>query len=785
MTAKPERVPDPLTDDFKRSIEWHLDHGHRLIRLRRADGSGGDPKAPADPGWRKSQGLSKRQAFRAVRDGHNLGWAPSGDYIIIDVDMHGKDGLATFDRFKSLLPPLSKIPKVASSRGGFHLYFRKPDERPISRKKLVKQYGGGVDIIVNQQVVIPASIHPVTKLPYEFVNMPDEIPDAPETLMQLLTYETPTHDVSKRDDGDIDPDHVASLLSVIPNDDDTDYDTWFETACSIHKSTGGSEDGRQLFHHWSALNPIYDYDYTEAKWNSIGNYAGPMRGFGSLLADAKRYDPQIASNVLSQANYVAPEDDFRDLPPPDRNFDAGSYDWRLVEEPLDYSDIEPDEWFYKDVLPRGAYAVMAGRQGLGKSTLLMKLAACVTTGETFPGDDDNPIKRDPGDVAYFSVEERVKQSVLPKLKLAKADLKRFHIFRAGMQRERKPGVVETRGFSVTDGIRQLEEVIRRYPQTKLIIFDPITMFIVHNADSDTHNTATMNQALAPLNHLAEKYGVCILGITHFNKSGGRGLDKVTGSIAHTTVARHVTYLLPHFIAQHTVLATAKSNMFTDKRSYVFEGVEIDPEYVDGFATPLRQRDLHLHERCDEARDADQWEELVAARLEAQSRQTAVEYLIDCITQYVTEHSLQTAYWTSRAFKTQFRQQFNSHERTFDDAIHAMLDQNILHQENVGGTWFIWYIDGLIASDPEELERFNEGVRQQIRSSADVAAPEALKQEIIEYVRSAELEEVPYEDLYDHFLEHTQRQIQNATRSAVREKTLTRVHKARKYYISCV
>jgi hypothetical protein len=772
---------DRLTHDFKTSIDWHLDRGHRLIRLRKADGSQGDPKAPHDDGWRTSQGLTKRQAYKAVRDGHNLGWAPTGEHLIIDVDMHGTNGLATFDKFKDLLPSLDSIPKVASSRGGFHLYLRKPEDARVSRKPLIEAYGKGVDIIVNQQVVIPASIHPETKLPYEFVNMPDEVPLWTPELEALLTSKPKKQ---SQDSPQVDPNLVGHLLTAIPNDEDVDYDTWFGYGCAIHESTGGSEEGRELFHQWSSQNALYDADYTDSKWDSIGNYAGETLGFGSLVNAAREHDPQLVSNVLDNLHYTPPEDDFKDLPPPQKDFDTTHLRWSLVEEKLSYDDIEPDEWYYSDVLPRGAYSVMAGRQGLGKTTLIMNFAACITLGKPFPGDEGNPVKRTPGDVIYFSVEERIRQSVLPKLKKAGADLDRFHVYRAGLERTRKNGEKEVKGFSVTDGLQYLEAALRRYPETQLVIFDPITMFIIHDKDNDSHNTTSMNQALAPLNRLAEKHDLCVLGVTHFNKSGGKGLDKVTGSIAHTTVARHVTYLLPHYVEHHTILATAKSNMFTDKTSYVFEGVEDDPQRIEGFNTPLRQRDIHLVERCTEGRDADEWDRLVQERLEENRRTSAVEHVKNIIVEHITQNSLQKSYWPSGDFKSAFAGLVSNHERTIDAAILELTEEGHLCRENVGGKWYVWYVDGLLMADQDDLEAFHEEMRERIREETtpvDTAA--FLKGLLVQYVNDEFPREIPYTELYDEFLDYTQRQIGEAVRTAVNENLIERIHKRRTYYVT--
>lgn len=780
---------DLLTHDFKTSIDWHLAHKHRLIRLHKPDGSTcrNNPrlvgKAPLDKNWRDtSQRLTRKQVYEAVRLGYNIGWAPTPDYVILDIDMHGKDGLATYNKLCHLLPEDELIPKVVSSRGGFHLYFRKPADVEVSAAQLKRDYGQGVDVIVNTQVVIPASVHPVTQRPYEFANMPDDVPYWTPELRDLLKIQR-TKTETKLDDRLPDINAVAHLVGALPNDDDTDYDTWFATGCAIHKSTGGSEEGYEIFSDWSSLNNLFDEDYTRRKWESMGNYGGQSRGFGSLVVEAREYDPQLVSNVLGQIPDVSAEEDFAelDLPPPDKDFDVNKRAWRLTEEKLDYADVAPDEFYYTDVLPRGAYSVMAGRQGLGKSSLIMHLAACITTGTPFPGDEDNPIKREPGDVLYFSVEERIRQSILPKLKQSGADLSKFHAYRAGVIRENKKGEQEVRGFSITTGIQQLEAALRQYPKTLLVIFDPITMFIVHQDTSASHNTASMNQALAPLNKLAEDYDLCVLGITHFNKSGGSGLDKVTGSIAHTTVARHVTYLLPHYVENHTILATAKSNMFTDKTSYVFEGIELDPEKIEGYDTPLRQRTLHLVERNTDRVDADEWERRVIEETANRRRRSSVEYLSGQILDHILANRNEQTYWPSVTFKDYFKARFNSHESTFEQTLKYMLDESLLHQENVAGTWFIWYIDSLIIEDEAERETYNEQMRERIRNEHPTPGnSQALR--IYDFINDNFPLEVPHASLYDEFLDLSEKQIQRTLKILIEQGKIERIKKHRAYYL---
>jgi energy-coupling factor transporter ATP-binding protein EcfA2 len=765
-----------LSRQFRESIDWHLGLGHRLIKLKKADGSQGDPKAPVRKGWRDRPGLTLEQAYAAVEDGHNIGWAPTGEHLIIDVDMHGKDGLATYRRLRKILPATDTIPRVDSSRGGFHLYFRKPADVPVSSVALRHEYGEGVDIIANTQVVIPASMHPVTGEPYKFTNMPDEIPWWSPELEALVTYR-PEENTRE---AEVAIEYVERAVDAIPND--FEYDDWLGVGAAIHHSTGGSEEGRQLFHEWSATNDAYDEAYTDKKWRSFGRYGGRNRGFGSLINTVRETDPKAARAIMSDRladGALDPEDDFEGLERIDENGDGEPKkrraSWALTYEELSPESIKPDEWFYTDVLPRGAYAVMAGQQGLGKSTLIMRLAACVTTGAPFPGDERNPVKRTPGDVIYFSVEERVDQSIAPKLRQAGADFSRMHVVKAGLTRETRNGV-EVRGFSVTDGMSHLEDAMTQFPDTKLVIFDPITMFILHDRDNDTYNATSMNQTLAPLNRFAEKYDCCVLGVTHFNKSGAGGLDKVTGSIAHTTVARHVTYLLPHYIEHHTILATAKSNMFNRKTSYVFQGVELEPEAIPGYETPLYLRDLHLVEKVEE-RDAFVWEAIVKEQINETERLSPIVNLIANIAAHIEHESLQRRIWRPPEFKEYFARALNAHPRSMEQAFEQLKAEGQIHHENVRGVWSCWFIDGLLTTE-DEIEAFNQSMREQVE------APDKLHPEqIAEFVDRVFPALVSYEEVHDAFdSEYSERQVKHAIREAVKLGLVERVHKHRAYYL---
>jgi RecA-family ATPase len=45
--------------------------------------------------------------------------------------------------------------------------------------------------------------------------------------------------------------------------------------------------------------------------------------------------------------------------------------------------IKPQEWLWKDFIPKGCITLMAGQGGIGKSQFLLNLAAKVSQGESF------------------------------------------------------------------------------------------------------------------------------------------------------------------------------------------------------------------------------------------------------------------------------------------------------------------------------------------------------------------------------------------------------------------
>jgi archaellum biogenesis ATPase FlaH len=175
-------------------------------------------------------------------------------------------------------------------------------------------------------------------------------------------------------------------------------------------------------------------------------------------------------------------------------------------------DIEPQPvvWAWQDEtggrLPAGALCLAAGREGTGKSTFAVWLAARITTG-TLPGS----FHGQPRAVIVVTIEDSRAHTVVPRLIAAEADLSRV-FFAVATRDDMEAGVI-----SLPADLAALETLIAKV-DAAMVVVDPLMSTI--SATLDTHMNRQVRQALDPLAALANRTGVVMLGVAHFNKSSG-------------------------------------------------------------------------------------------------------------------------------------------------------------------------------------------------------------------------------------------------------------------------
>ncbi len=183
-------------------------------------------------------------------------------------------------------------------------------------------------------------------------------------------------------------------------------------------------------------------------------------------------------------------------------------------------------WLWESRVALGTLALIAGREGEGKSTVSYWAVAEITRGR-LPGE----FYGTPRDVLICATEDSWAHTIVPRLIAAGADLARVH------QVEVLTADNITVGLSLPRDLAGVEHAARQV-DAGMLLLDPLMSRLDESLDS--HRDAEVRRALEPLAALADRCNMAVVGIIHHNKSGATDpLQLVMGSRAFTAVARSV------------------------------------------------------------------------------------------------------------------------------------------------------------------------------------------------------------------------------------------------------
>ncbi len=188
----------------------------------------------------------------------------------------------------------------------------------------------------------------------------------------------------------------------------------------------------------------------------------------------------------------------------------------------------PISWLWPGRIALGKQTIIAGEPGLGKSQLTCAIAAAVTTGGGWPGNEGTaPL----GSVIILSAEDDAADTIRPRLDAAGADPKRVYIVSA-VKAEREGG---RRSFNLQADLQLLEREIERIGEVRLVIIDPVSSYL---GKVDSHKNAELRAVLEPIGEMAARHRVAVVSVTHLSKGGGGPANnRFIGSIAFVAAAR--------------------------------------------------------------------------------------------------------------------------------------------------------------------------------------------------------------------------------------------------------
>ncbi|HZU01574.1 MAG TPA: AAA family ATPase [Ktedonobacteraceae bacterium] len=220
------------------------------------------------------------------------------------------------------------------------------------------------------------------------------------------------------------------------------------------------------------------------------------------------------------------------------------------------SDVAPEaiHWLWKGRLALGKITMLDGDPGLGKSNVMLDIAARVSRGRPMP--DGEPCIK--GGVVLITPEDGLADTIQPRLARAGADLSQIVSIGAVSVKDQATGYVYNRPFTLPDDLMLLEAAIKRV-QAKLVIIDPVMAIL---GSQNTYKDNEVRVLLTPVQMLLEEQKAAGVLVRHLNKSGGENaLYRGGGSIAFIGLARLGLMIARDPIDDNKrVLATIKANI---------------------------------------------------------------------------------------------------------------------------------------------------------------------------------------------------------------------------------
>jgi hypothetical protein len=266
-------------------------------------------------------------------------------------------------------------------------------------------------------------------------------------------------------------------------------------------------------------------------------------------------------------------------------------------------------------IPCGMMAIAAGREGTGKSSFGIWLAARVTRG-TLPGAHFGIPRR----VFYLATEDSWKHTLAPRLIAAGADMAMLGKVDVVAQEQ------STVTLSLPDDVDALAQCIAEH-EVALVVIDPLMSTL--GAGLSSNDSRDVRTALEPIAAMAEKTGTAVVGIAHFNKSTGVDpLSRITGSGAFKDLPRAVMVFARNADNEHVFTQQKNSCGRLDLPSLTYT---ITPEVVQTPKGPTSTGKFTFTEVAEQTVD-----DVLAG--ERRQGQRAPSPAMTFLVAYITEHA---------------------------------------------------------------------------------------------------------------------------------------------------
>jgi RecA/RadA recombinase len=195
------------------------------------------------------------------------------------------------------------------------------------------------------------------------------------------------------------------------------------------------------------------------------------------------------------------------------------------------------DWLWTGWIPKGYITIFAGETGAGKSTVLADIAARVTTGGAWPGEDARATRK-AGRILWLGSEDSIEEMTVPRLMACGANLHNI----VEIQGVEQQGTRNT--FSMQDDLEAVSSWLASATAEGLpfamLVIDPVTSYLPGQKlrKVDLNDAGQLRTVLEPWLILAQTHNIAIVCVTHFAKDTSRTmLHRVLGSAAFVQTCR--------------------------------------------------------------------------------------------------------------------------------------------------------------------------------------------------------------------------------------------------------
>lgn len=301
---------------------------------------------------------------------------------------------------------------------------------------------------------------------------------------------------------------------------------------------------------------------------------------------------------------------------------------------------KPQPWLWPGIIPDHTVTLFAGEGGIGKSQLLLEIAAKISTGEKFKaGGFDHELPQ--GKVLILSAEDDLEYQIKPKLIAANANYSEINFLKFSTIKNSK----NKKYVDLTLHLNQLENHIAEQKNVRLIIVDPVLYFIGEireNVNSEVSNF------LGTLSEFARTNKLAIVINKHFRKkssgiTASNAVDEVGGAAAWVNSPRLAWAIARHHENQDLiVLSKMKVNITKlDSECLAYQIKETQISIHDGPVIHTTFLDWWPEMIKLTANEAINKEKYESSKLE-QAYQIIVDYLKErgqSVAKHVKDHAL--------------------------------------------------------------------------------------------------------------------------------------------------